>query len=197
MTEPNVGQRLRALREERGLSLRALAERCGLSFNAISRIEHGDHSPTVASLHLLATALGVPITAFFEDRREQSVVLVRGERRSSAESNGILIESLGAGLRQQQLEPFLVTLEPGAGSQTEAIAHAGEEFVHCLEGTLTYTVAGDVIKLRAGDSLLFDATQPHTFGNRGQALVRFLIVFRGTDNRHAVDQHHWEDDQNT
>ena len=66
--QPDVGQALRTLREQRGLSLRALAEKSGLSFNAITRIEHGENSPTVASLHLLADALNVPITAFFLDK---------------------------------------------------------------------------------------------------------------------------------
>ena len=72
----NVGQQIRALREQQGLSLRALAERCGLSMNAISLIERGENSPTVSSLHLLALALNVPITAFFEAKQEQTVVFV-------------------------------------------------------------------------------------------------------------------------
>ena len=66
--EPNVGQRIRMLRDQRKLSLRALADRCGLSINAISLIERGENSPTVSSLHVLATALGVPITDFFEEK---------------------------------------------------------------------------------------------------------------------------------
>ena len=61
----NVGQRIRTIRERQGLSLRAVAERCGLSLNAISLIERGENSPTVSSLHHLATALNVPITRFF------------------------------------------------------------------------------------------------------------------------------------
>lgn len=61
----NVGQRIRRLREQRQLSLRALARLCGLSTNAISLIERGENSPTVSSLHALATALGVSITDFF------------------------------------------------------------------------------------------------------------------------------------
>ncbi len=46
--EPNVGQRIRTIRERQRLSLRALAERSGLSFNAISLIERGENSPTVS-----------------------------------------------------------------------------------------------------------------------------------------------------
>ena len=69
-----VGQNIRELRTKRKLSLRALAELSGLSTNAISLIERGDNSPTVSSLHSLATALGVPVTAFFEQHTDGLVI---------------------------------------------------------------------------------------------------------------------------
>ena len=94
-TEQKVGQRIRAIREQRGLSLRALAELCGLSTNAISLIERGENSPTVSSLHLLATALEVPITDFFESEQEQSAVLVRPGHRLISHADGIRLESSG------------------------------------------------------------------------------------------------------
>ena len=70
--EPRVGMRIRALRKQQGLSLRALSAQCGLSINAISQIERGESSPTLSSLHVLATALGVPLTVLLEDDNEQS-----------------------------------------------------------------------------------------------------------------------------
>ena len=76
-SEPNVGSRLRSIRDQNGLSLRALAERCGLSINAISQIERGENSPTVSTLHRLATAFGVHITDFFQEETKQTIVLVK------------------------------------------------------------------------------------------------------------------------
>ncbi len=192
MTELNVGQTLRTLREQRGLSLRALADKCGLSFNAISRIEHGENSPTVATLHLLANALHVPITAFFESSHEQSIVVVRRDQRLHSDANGISMESLGIGLRNQQLEPFLVAVEPGAGSHDSPITHTGEEFVYCLMGVLTYQINGAIYTLGAGDSLLFEAMQPHCFCNKSDSPVQFLVVFQGADGKHSVERHYLE-----
>jgi transcriptional regulator with XRE-family HTH domain len=175
--QPDVGQRIRSLREEQGLSLRALAERCGLSINAISLIERGENSPTVSSLHLLATALGVSIAAFFEDEHEQVVVMTPADGRLRSQGHGIAMESLGLGLSSQQLEPFLMTLEPGAGNIEQPITHGGEEFVHCLEGELEYSVKSQVYRLHEGDSLLLQAAEPHCFHNPGAAPARVLIVF--------------------
>ena len=165
---PNVGSRIRAIREQRKLSLRALAKRCNLSTNAISLIERGDSSPTVSSLHALATALGVKITDFFEEAHNQAVVFVRGDQRLRTGGNGLVMESLGIGLHNQQIEPFLVTIEPGSNNRCDPITHPGQEFVYCLDGEIEYRIGDQAFCLTAGDSLLFEASQPHCFHNIGE-----------------------------
>jgi transcriptional regulator with XRE-family HTH domain len=76
-----VGQRIKEIRRTKALSLRALAELSNLSTNAISLIERGDNSPTVSSLHSLAKALGVPITAFFDNLADGQVIHVKKNQR--------------------------------------------------------------------------------------------------------------------
>lgn len=182
-TAPNVGLRIRTLREGQGLSLRALAERCGLSINAISRIERGENSPTVASLHQLATALEVPITDFFTEEASQVTVLVKHDRRPSSSANGVLLESLGTGLPDQRLEPFMLTLQPGTESTVEPVTHAGEELILCLEGEIEYRIGDEVYWLEAGDSLLFQAMQPHKCLNTAQSPAVIVLVFEAPDGR--------------
>lgn len=188
-TLPNVGFRIRALREQQELSLRALSERCGLSINAISRIERGENSPTVASLHQLATALKVPITSFFAEETRQATVFVKRNRRPISSADGIWLESLGTGLPNQHLEPFLLTLEPGAENTADPITHLGEEFVHCLEGKVEYLVGDQVYWLEAGDSLLFQAEQEHKCANPSQAPAVILLVFETVDGLHLGWDH--------
>lgn len=188
--EPDVGTRIRALREQQGLSLRAIAKRCNLSINAISRIERGESSPTLTSLHQLALALEVPITDFFEDESDQVIVFVRHDRRSRSSSNGIIMENLGSGLPDQQIEPFLVTIEPGAGSAASQITHPGEEFVHCLEGVVDYQIGEQIYTLQPGDSLLFEASQPHCFYNSTDTIARAMLIFQANHNRHLLWQSH-------
>lgn len=175
--ELNVGRRIRELRERKGLSLRGLAERCGLSSTAISQIERGENSPTVSSLHALARALEVSIVDLFRDDRKEATVLTAPHNRLRTVAGGVMLESLGQGLPYQQLEPFLVTLEPGSGNAEQPVSHAGEEFVHCLEGTVEYCVEGRAFTLHAGYSLLFEASRPHYFHNALDKPARFLLVF--------------------
>jgi transcriptional regulator with XRE-family HTH domain len=188
-TRPNVGARIRAIRESRGLSLRALAERCGLSANAISLIERGENSPTVSSLHQLAGALRASITDFFLEDDELGVVHVSSNQRLAYRRSGLVMESLGIGLRNQQLEPFLITVEPGVTSD-RPVVHPGQEFVYCLEGEADYDVDGAVYRLRAGDSLLLDSTRPHFFRNPTSHSTTLLVVFQGGDNLSLARERH-------
>lgn len=193
---PNVGQRLRTLREQQGLSLRALAEQCGLSMNAISLIERGENSPTVSSLHQLAMALGVSINTFFEDEQEQAVVFVQPHTRLQSVTNGVLLESLGIGLRQQHLEPFLITVEPGAGNFDQAVTHLGEEFVYCLSGEIEYFIGDRRYVLEAGSSLLFEASLSHCFRNSGSTPAQLIMLFYAGASNHLVRTLHMEAPQN-
>lgn len=191
-TEPKVGLRLRSLREQEGLSLRALAVRCGLSINAISQIERGENSPTVSTLHRLATALEIPITDLFQEEARQTVVYVKREMGLRSQSGGVLMESLGVGLFNQQLEPFRLVIEPQEGNIEDPISHPGEEFIHCLDGELEYCVGDRFFQLEQGDSLLFDATQLHAYRNPSQEPTTILMVFQTYRDRQLVQQLHLE-----
>lgn len=184
----DVGARVRKIREDRRLSLRALAERCGLSVNAISRIERGESSPTVSSLLLLAAGLDIHVKDFFEAGPEQATILVRKDKRLRSQGEGAQMESLGVGLPGQILEPFLMTIEAGALGVEKPCSHAGEEFVHCIEGEIEYQVGDQWYRLEAGDSLLFLASQAHMCRNISPQKAIVLIILASTDQDASLSQ---------
>lgn len=57
----SFGERIKALRQERGFSQRALAEKAGLDFTYLSKIENDrlEHTPSIKTILDLARALGV------------------------------------------------------------------------------------------------------------------------------------------
>jgi DNA-binding XRE family transcriptional regulator len=57
-----LGRRLRAWREGRGLSQRELAERLGWEQPHVARLEAGAHTPNLATLNRLARRLGLEVT---------------------------------------------------------------------------------------------------------------------------------------
>jgi len=191
--EVNVGYGLRKLRSERSLSIRALAEKSGLAVNTLSLIENGKTSPSCSTLQQIATALGVPITAFFETELPQNtVVYVRACQRSHAAFTHGTLEDLGAGLRNRVVEPFIVTLEPNAGSGATSIVHTGHEFVYCLQGRIIYTVEEHPYLLEPGDSLLFESHLPHRWQNIDSGSSQALLVLCPSDMRDHPTERHFE-----
>jgi transcriptional regulator with XRE-family HTH domain len=194
MTEQDaldVGARVRAFRQERGLSLRALAELCDLSPNTISLIERRVTSPSVSTLQRLATALAVPITSFFAEEPERMhVIMTKSDDRIRSGSASVVLESLGYGLEEQACDPFYVTLKPRASSGRHMMIHTGHELVYCLQGELDYEVAGEHYWLGPGDALLFHADLPHRWRNSTDEPVVFLLIMQVTEERdESVMQH--------
>lgn len=188
---PNVGTRVRALRQQRGLSLRALAELCGLSPNTISLIERGATSPTVSSLHQLACGLGVPITSLFATpAKEAKVILTHPDERARSGSASVVLESLAVGLAEQTCAPFVATLKRGASSGRRMMTHSGHELIYCLEGELDYEIDGEHYPLAPGDALLFHADLPHRWRNGNNRPAVFLLIMVATEDLDGpVDQH--------
>lgn len=191
--ESNVGSRIREIRKKKGLALRALAEKCALSVNAISLIERGENSPTVSSLQKLSLALEVPITDFFITENGLSAVHVKNGQGVRYRKSGVELESLGTGLTEQRLEPFRLTIEPGEPEAEDvAIIHPGQEFVYCLEGELEYFVEGRSFSLSPGDSLLLEATRPHSWRNITSNPATVILIFQAASDNHLARQRHLE-----
>jgi transcriptional regulator with XRE-family HTH domain len=187
----DVGARLRSLRASQGISLRALAEASGLNVNTLSLIENRRTSPSVGTLQQIASALAVPITAFFEDAAaRQDIVIVKHNQGPQAEFAHGIMEDLGGGLAGHGAEPFVITLHPNAHSGDTPIMHTGCEFVYCLEGQLVYWVSQREIRLAPGDSLLFEGRLPHRWANADPTpSLALLVICPDTEYPRASEQH--------
>lgn len=179
-TSIDIGKRLKELRTEQKLSMRSLARRSGLSTNALSMIERNITSPSVSSLSKIAGALGIPMTAFFqEDAQPQKIIYQKSEEHSHIPFLRGDWEGLGGDRFVGDVEPFLLTLEVGGGSGIHYMAHSGHEFVYCLEGQIEYDIEGERIILNEKDSLLFAANLKHRWRNPGRVTARAMIVLCG------------------
>lgn len=95
LEQPQFGQRLKALRLERGLSQAALAGRT-ISTGYLSRLESGARAPTARVVSYLAEQLGVPESAFVETR---STSLARVLASVTSAGDGTDVDALVAALR--------------------------------------------------------------------------------------------------
>jgi len=193
MEKHTLGYKLRAAREERGLSQRELAQLSSLSTNAISLIERDENSPSVSTLQSLATALNIKMSYFFDDHEPSTVLHVKGDQRPAIISKGIRIEGLGGKLIRQEMDPFLVTLEPHSESGLRQVVHTGHELVYCLSGKVEYFIDGTVHHLETGDFLLFEAHLPHLWRNTTEDQAVILLVLQASGQAGEPVQRHFSD----
>jgi transcriptional regulator with XRE-family HTH domain len=78
-----IGDRLRAMREEKKLSQGDIEKRTGLLRCYISRVENGHTVPAIETLEKLARALEVPLYQLFYDGEEPPALPNLPKRKSS------------------------------------------------------------------------------------------------------------------
>lgn len=166
--ETAIGRELRAHRRRQEITVAELAALTNLSIGMLSKIENGNTSPSLTTLQTLANALSVPITSFFrrfEENREavhtksgEGVELEREGTRAGHQYN--LLGHIGSNGSGVIVEPYLITLS--AESDTfPTFQHAGIETIYMLEGEVDYRHGDEVLALKPGDTLFFDADAPH------------------------------------
>jgi transcriptional regulator with XRE-family HTH domain len=170
---PEVGLRVRTMRQRRKWTLSDLSERTSTSVGMLSQIERGLSSPSIRTLQRLADTFGVPIGWFFSDAPSASPDapgwLLRSANRRvlSLASQGVTKELLSPP-GEGSLELLLITIQPGGSTGVAPYTHAGEDAGTVIEGTLKLEVAGEAAILQPGDAFRFASTLPHRFENAGR-----------------------------
>ena len=103
------------------------------------------------------------------DRRRVGPVVRAAEREVLTLDSGVTWELLGQ-VPDAHTDFLRITYQPGGSSSSGAgllMRHSGTEYGHVLSGELVLTLGFDEHHLRAGDSVSFDSTMPHSYRNDG------------------------------
>lgn len=163
-----VGARIRALREARGLSLSALAAEAGIGKGSLSELETGQRNPTLDTLYAVATPLGVPLAALLDDH-DGTVISGAG-----------VVATRVRVLREEgrTTEVYLLRLAPGAVRTSPAHATGVEEQLVVLAGDGIVRYDDHTVTVSAGDHVRFAADRPHAYeaGPGGELEAVNIIV---------------------
>ncbi len=175
-----VADRLRGLRDAIDMTVEEMAAECEIDAALLRDYESGTTDIPVSFLHRLATTFGVELTAllFGEEPRMSSYYVTRAGKGVKVErTKAYSYQDLAAGFRGRIMAPFIVTVEPAApDTQMTINTHEGQEFNYILEGELEISVAGKAMILHEGDSIMFDARQPHGLRAMGDKRVRLIAI---------------------
>jgi len=171
----HVGNRVRQLRQAKGISGRELATRAGIDPSYISRIENAKVSPTVATLGRVVQAMGETVASLFGDTQAEGPV-VRADERRRLRSRGVDDYRITPAWTSR-LEVLESIIQPSQVSGSIPHTHPGdEECVLVLEGQLTVWLDGCEHLLGPGDSATFLCNLPHQWRNTSRQPSRVLWI---------------------
>ncbi len=179
----SVGERVKEVREKKGLSLQDVSQRTDIDIERLRQIEADDVAPPLGTVIKLAKALEMRMGYFISGEGQKAYTIVRGGDRkvvsrydaTRAKYYGYQYEALAPNKRDRHMDPFMVSLKPSQ-TEEERSTHAGQEFIYVVEGDMEVRLEQEVHILRPGDSIYYDSTVPHLVKAYGDKPTRILAV---------------------
>jgi len=157
----DIGNKLKELRIQKGLTQEELADRSELSKGFISQLERNLTSPSIATLIDILQSLGTDLKDFFNDTVEDQIVFHETdffEKTDETLKNNT--KWIIPNAQKNIMEPILITLQPG-GSTYPDLPHEGEEFGYVLTGAIMIHVGKKTFRAKKGESFYFTPNSNH------------------------------------
>lgn len=172
-----IGEKIKRLRLQRGLTQEELADRCELSKGFISLVERDLTSPSITTLQDILASLGSDLSAFFARSGDEKIVFGDNDICVKEDEEGLKgsIRWLVPTAQKNSMEPILIEMAAGGDSGLQD-PHEGEEFGYVLSGAIVIELGERRIRARKDESFYFKPTEPHRIVNAGKAPCRVIWV---------------------
>jgi transcriptional regulator with XRE-family HTH domain len=181
----DIGQRLRKIREEKGLSLEELSGLTGFDVPFLSSLEKNETQPQLGTVIKLSKALdsafgrlvsGVGDKLYSITRKDERRTISRSTSRTG-KKQVYTYKSLAPDVKGRHMEALIVQLEEIP--EKEISVHDGEEFIFVLEGVVLLEIGNDSFELAAGDSAYYLSTTPHHVAAKKEKATILAVLYEG------------------
>ena len=181
-SQEDIGQRIKAIRQAKGLSLDELSNMTGFDVELLASIESCEVQPQLGTAIKLSKALdsafgrlvsGVGEKLYSITRKDERKIVSRSTSQKG-QRKAYTYKSLAPEVKGRHMESLIVQLEEAP--DTERSVHDGEEFIYVLEGTVSLDIGEDHFDLEPGDSAYYLSTTPHLIAAAsGQATILAVL----------------------
>ena len=178
----HIGDRIRRLREEKGLSITALSQLTGFDEDTLRAIEDNRLNPQLGTIIKLSKALDSALRRLIADEGQHLWAITRKNERKVVERSAAgqgrkaayTYMSLAPDVKGRHMEALVVQLEEVPDQ--ERSVHGGEEFIYVLEGIVVLNIGDERFELAPGDSAYYLSTTPHLLtAKEGRARIVAVI----------------------
>ncbi len=174
----SVGERIRTLRREKGLSLEELSKLTGFEISFLEDLESNKVQPQLGTSIKLSKALdsafgrivsGVGNQLYSITRKSEEIPVSRSTSKKGAREIYSYM-SLAPDVKGRHMEALIVELKENPDEDMSV--HDGEEFIYVLDGTVALKIGADGFELKPGDSVYYLSTTPHLIAAKsGEARI--------------------------
>jgi transcriptional regulator with XRE-family HTH domain len=179
----DLGAKLRQLRLRKKIALVDLGKHTGLSASMLSQLENGKLVPTLPTLARIAVVFDVGLEHFFADKRtRRTFSIVRAAERLrfpdrvDSPAPGYFFEVLTFGATEKSMSAYLAEFPLQQSKEARPHFHSGAEFIYVLSGQLAINYQGEDHLLDPGDTVYFDASEPHSYTGKSEEGTQAIVV---------------------
>ncbi|BBO84459.1 XRE family transcriptional regulator [Desulfosarcina ovata] len=180
--QADIGQRIKAIREAKGITLEELSHMTGFDVALLASIENCDVQPQLGTAIKLSKALdsafgrlvsGVGERLYAVTRKGEQKIVSRSTSQKG-QRQAYTYKSLASEVKGRHMESLIVQLEEAPDSDRSI--HDGEEFIYVLEGSVSLDIGEEHFDLAPGDSAYYLSTTPHLIAaTSGQATILAVL----------------------
>lgn len=168
-----LGQQLRTLRRDQGLSLQVLADRTGLSVGTLSQVERGITSASIKTLSILATELGASVNDLLgnlekRDGEANGWISRARHHKTLLMKDKKIIKEIITPEKASSLTMYRVRIQPGGSTGDDLyVTDGGEVAGSVIYGCLELWIENQLVLLEEGDSFCYPSGTPRKWSNPG------------------------------
>ncbi len=174
------GDKIRIVRERKGITLKEVAVKANVSESLVSQIERNKVSPSIDTLLSIVDVLDIDLEYLFRDyKKNKRVNIVRADERNRLILKNVKYEQLSIltePSKEHSIEAISLEIQPGAEKGDIEYGHIGNELGIILEGKGELLYGTEVYELNEGDSVSFSSDIPHNLKNVGKKILKAIWV---------------------
>jgi len=181
-----LGQKIKTLRENKGMSLDEMSKMTGFDVETLSKIEKNEIQPQLGTVIKLSKALDSALGRLVSGHGDKLYSITRKNERKSvprattSKTGGQKLytyKSLAPEVKGRHMEALLVQLEEYPDQ--EVSVHEGEEFIFVIDGVVLLKIGEESFELDPGDSAYYLSTTPHLLSAKDGKATIVAVVYEG------------------
>jgi transcriptional regulator with XRE-family HTH domain len=182
MPHKHISSFIRSYRRANGESLQSLANRSGVSRSMISQIESDKTSPTLVVLSKLANAMNIKIGDLVEPPNDSIKIKVfepSADNKVSNAKSAFVCHQLRTKTGKIPTDFYFFYFSEYGKTAFSANISGATKYFWLEQGKLTVYLSNEVVNIKSGQMISFNASIPHRFESKYGELARgvFLVTY--------------------